>query len=58
MKFPVETITRNLADLDAASVRKVIDHDNHSDRVWLGKHSFWCMRNNHSIMTAPIPGKI
>lgn len=54
MKFPVETITRNLADLDAAPVRKVIDHDSHSDRVWLGKHSFWCMRNNHSVMTAPI----
>lgn len=53
-KIPVEVITRDLSDLDAPAKRRIIDHDLHSDRVWLGKHAFWAVRNNHSIMTAPV----
>lgn len=34
--------------------QKIIDHNRHEDRVWLGKHSFWAMRNNRVITTVPI----
>ena len=54
MRHPVEVITRDLANPDAPAARKVIDHDSHSDRIWLGKHAFWSVRNNHSVTTAPI----
>lgn len=31
--------------------RKVIDHNNREDRVWLGKHCFWAFRNGRSVKT-------
>lgn len=31
--------------------RKVIDHADHFDRKWLGKHCFWAFRNGRSILT-------
>lgn len=33
---------------------KVIDHDNSSDRKWLGAHAFWAMRNNRKLVTYPV----
>lgn len=33
---------------------KVIDHDNSSDRKWLGSHCFWAMRNNRMVTTFPL----
>ena len=32
---------------------KVIDHDNSSDRKWLGAHCFWAMRNDRKVITHP-----
>lgn len=54
MALKLEVITRNLGNLDEAPKRKVIDHDNREDRVWLGKHCFWAFRNNHSVLTSPL----
>lgn len=31
--------------------KKVIDHNNRDDRVWLGKHCFWAFRNAHKVTT-------
>lgn len=33
---------------------KDIDHNNSSDRKWLGTHCFWAMRNGRSVVTFPI----
>ena len=33
---------------------KDIDHDNSSDRKWLGNHCFWAMRNNRKVVTYPL----
>lgn len=33
---------------------KVIDHDNSSDRKWLGGHCFWAMRNDRRVETTPL----
>lgn len=33
---------------------KIIDHDNSSDRKWLGAHAFWAMRNNRKLVTYPV----
>ena len=30
-----------------------IDHNNREQRQWLGKHCFWCFRNNHKVETQP-----
>lgn len=57
MLYPVEVITRDLKNPDAPPRRKIIDHGDHSDRVWLGKHAFYCMRNGFSVTTAPIIGE-
>ena len=32
---------------------KVIDHDDHASRVWLGRHCFWAMRNGRTVLTGP-----
>lgn len=32
---------------------KVIDHDDHDHRVWLGKHAYWAMRSGREVTTAP-----
>lgn len=33
---------------------KVIDHYDNEQRQWLGKHCFWAVRNNHSVLTTPL----
>ena len=33
---------------------KIIDHDNSSDRKWLGSHCFWAMRNGRRVVTTPL----
>ena len=55
-KIVVETylyvdIALSLQQLES---HKVIDHDNSSDRKWLGTHAFWAMRNNRKLVTYPI----
>ncbi len=51
----VLVITRDLsAPSGQASTRSVvIDHNEFEHRKWLGKHCYWAMRNNHSVMTEP-----
>lgn len=49
----VEVVTRSVESGEITSTR-TIDHNNHGDRVWLGKHSFWAMRNKHSVYTRPV----
>ena len=49
MQIFVET---RLADGSVES-RKIIDHDNREDRVWLGRHCFWAFRNQRSVTTGP-----
>lgn len=31
-----------------------INHADHADRVWLGKHCFWAMRNGREVSTRPV----
>ena len=33
---------------------KQIDHDNSSDRKWLGSHCFWALRNGRIVITTPL----
>ena len=55
MVITEKRVTRYLTD-DGWSVweeesQKVIDHDNSSDRKWLGTHCFWAMRNARKVTT-------
>lgn len=34
--------------------QRIIDHQSHDARVWLGKHSFWALRNGKAISTCPV----
>lgn len=52
----IRVITTNLVTGDSNG--KVIDHNNREQRQWLGKHSFWAVRNNHSVMTTPVSNKL
>lgn len=45
----VETVSMDTGRLDV----KVIDHDHHNSRVWLGRHCFWAMRCGHRVTTEP-----
>jgi len=36
------------------TTEKVIDHNDREQRQWLGKHCFWAVRNNYSVLTNPI----
>lgn len=53
MSLLVNVITADAVTQVAESAR-VIDHDNRDDRVWLGKHCFWAMRNGKSVTTLPV----
>ncbi len=33
---------------------RIIDHGNHQQRQWLGRHCYWAIRNNHSVLTTPL----
>lgn len=46
----VETIDMVSGDTEA---KKIIDHNNRHDRVWLGKHSFWAFRSGKGVVTYP-----
>lgn len=43
-------VTKNRATGTIES-RKVIDHENRDDRVWLGRHCYWAFRNGRSVET-------
>ena len=34
--------------------KKIIDHQNHDARVWLGKHCFWAFRNEKAVTTCVV----
>lgn len=34
---------------------RVIDHNNHDDRKWLGNHCFWAFNNGRGIAAKPCP---
>lgn len=48
----VKVITRDLQG-NIESVR-TIDYEERDDRVWLGKHCYWAMRNGRSVETRPL----
>ena len=52
MKLPIRIITREIETGEVES-DKIVDHDNHADRVWLSKHCYWAFRNNRSVETIP-----
>jgi len=33
---------------------KIIDHNDSSDRKWLGAHCFWAFRNQRRVTTTPV----
>ncbi|HHQ2714289.1 hypothetical protein CAZ10_10175 [Pseudomonas aeruginosa] len=48
----IRVVTTDLAT--AQTTEKIIDHNDREQRQWLGKHCFWAVRNNHSVLTTPI----
>lgn len=48
LKLIVETVNIETGERES---RKVIDHNDRDDRVWLGKHCFWAFRNNRKVTT-------
>lgn len=51
MVKPIYVMTTNPDGI--ITMKKLIDFDNHSDRVWLSKHCCWCMHNGHGVATWP-----
>ena len=39
---------------DKQRTRRIIDHNNREDRVWLGKHCFWAFRNGAEVRTRAV----
>jgi len=33
---------------------RMIDHNNHDSRVWLGKHTYWALRQGYGVEVYPI----
>jgi hypothetical protein len=52
--LPLRVLTRNMQTGEITE--RVIDHNNHHDRVWLGKHCFWAFRNGRGVQTEPCNG--
>lgn len=38
-------------DEEALVLEKQIDYANYEDRKWLGRITFWCLTNHHSVET-------
>lgn len=53
-RIPIR-VTTYVPETDEIENERVIDHNNHSDRVWLGNHSFWAMRNGFGVDVEPLP---
>jgi len=54
---PLPLVVRTyLLGTDEIESERVIDHNQHHDRVWLGKHCFWAFRNGRGIETEPLKG--
>lgn len=51
--LPLHVVTINLATGEEVP-DKIIDHNNNSDRIWLGRHCYWAFRNNHRVETTPL----
>ena len=51
--FTTKVTTLNMAT-DVIYDERQIDHQNHSDRVWLTNHLHWAMRNNHGVQLEPL----
>ena len=47
----VRTFLINSEDIES---ERIIDHNQHQDRVWLGKHCFWAFRNGRGVETEPL----
>jgi hypothetical protein len=45
--------TTNAKTLEVDSVKE-IDHGDKSDRIWLGRHCFWAIRNGLKVSTEPL----
>lgn len=43
-----------LVEEDEPESSRLIDHNSHSDRVWLGNHIFWAFRNGRGVVTKPV----
>lgn len=54
MTCPILVVTHRMPECSFES-QKQIDHDNSSDRKWLGSHSFWALRNGRKVTTVPWP---
>lgn len=53
-RIPVEIITRNIKNPDESPRFRIINHGEDSDRRWLGKHSYWAIRNGFSTTSRPL----
>ena len=51
----LQVISTNIAT-GAVELSKVIDHNSHDDRIWLGRHCYWAFRNGRSITTYAVAG--
>lgn len=51
--IPIEVLTSDLSDDEEQPARKIVNHANHSDRVWLGSHIYWALRNGKGVAVRP-----
>lgn len=49
--MPILVIVYDLLNNDEVILEKEIDFANFEDRKWVGRLSFWCYTNHHSIET-------
>ena len=50
----VVTFDPDKDDDDNMISERTIDHNNHDSRVWLGRHSYWALRNGYGVETYPV----
>lgn len=53
MKHPIEVITMEI-ETNKITDARTINHNNDSDRRWLGSHIFWALRNGHGVQLTPM----
>jgi hypothetical protein len=49
--MPIMVIVYDLLNDDNVVIEKQVDFANYENRKWLGRLSFWCYTNHHSMET-------
>jgi hypothetical protein len=52
--IPLKVTTFLSDNQEEIESEQVIDHSQHKDRLWLGKHCHWAFRNNRGVEIYPL----